>query len=112
LIPINYLIDGVTLCEVTVAVVEYSYIELERHDIVLAEALPVESYLDTGNRASFSNGGPSAAMFPDFGARIWETMACAPLVVAGSQLASVRAMLHERAASYATPARSPVRPGL
>lgn len=40
-----------------VSVVTYIHVELPAHDVVLAEGLPAESYLDTGNRAGFVNGG-------------------------------------------------------
>ena len=33
--------------------VRYVHLELPRHDVLLAEGLPCESFLDTGNRAAF-----------------------------------------------------------
>jgi hypothetical protein len=39
---------------------------LPRHAVILAEGLPAESYLDTGNRAAFSNGGDAIAAHPEF----------------------------------------------
>ncbi len=57
LIPIRYLVNGATISEIETDAVSYWHIELDRHDIVLAEGLPSESYLDTGNRAAFDNGG-------------------------------------------------------
>ena len=44
--------------------VHYFHIELDRHDIVLAEGMPSESYLDTGNRSMFANGGGPVALHP------------------------------------------------
>jgi hypothetical protein len=38
-------------------VADYVHVELDRHDILLAEGLPAESYLDTGNRAAFGTQG-------------------------------------------------------
>ena len=47
--------------------VEYWHLELDSHDIVLAEGLPSESYLDSGYRAAFfENGGAFMEAFPDF----------------------------------------------
>ena len=47
--------------------------------------METESYLDTGNRAFFSNAGLALILHPEFhvnaGLRCWETDACAPLVV-------------------------------
>ena len=35
--------------------VTYCHIELRRHDVLYAEAMPAESYLDTGDRRNFEN---------------------------------------------------------
>lgn len=51
LIPIRYLVNGASLAQQQVARVTYYHLELPRHDIVLAEGLPAESFLDAGNRA-------------------------------------------------------------
>ena len=48
-----------------VAAVTYYHIELPQHDIVLAEGLPTESFLDTGNRDAFANGGGVTQIHPD-----------------------------------------------
>ncbi len=37
--------------------IEYYHIELDAHAILLAEGLPAETYLDTGNRGFFINAG-------------------------------------------------------
>ncbi len=57
LIPVRYLVNGATVRQERVERVHYFHIELESHDILLAEGLTAESYLDTGNRGAFSNGG-------------------------------------------------------
>ena len=44
----------------------YYHVELETHDILLAEALPAESYLDTGNRGLFENADIPLTLHPDF----------------------------------------------
>ncbi len=67
--------------------------------MVLAEGLPAETFLDTGNRSNFANGGGAVALHPDFStipdylALHWETFGCAPLVLAGEKLAQARALL-------------------
>jgi hypothetical protein len=94
LIPARYLVNGATIAPVAVQSVMYLHVELDRHDVLLAEGLPAESFLDTGNRGAFENGGTVAALHPDFALRIWQTEACAELVVAGSKLvAAKRALL-------------------
>jgi hypothetical protein len=64
---------------------------------VLAEGLAAESFLDTGNRGAFENGGALVQAHPDFALRVWETASCAPLVVSGPVLAAVRARLRAQA---------------
>ena len=57
LFPVRYLINGATVAQVPCDVVSYFHVELDRHGVLLAEGMPAESYLDTGNRAAFENGG-------------------------------------------------------
>ncbi len=83
LIPIRYLLNGATVAQVPTAHVAYYHVELPRHSVLLAEGLPVESYLDTGNRAAFANGGTAVLAHPDFARGVWAAASCAPLVTAG-----------------------------
>jgi hypothetical protein len=57
LIPAIYLVNGRSIAQARVGRVTYIHVELPAHDVVLAEGLPAESYLDTGNRAAFAGGG-------------------------------------------------------
>ena len=52
------------------AAVTYYHVELPQHAVILAEGLPVESYLDTGDRADFHGDGETIRLFPDFSARL------------------------------------------
>ncbi len=63
--------------------VTYWHVELDAHDVLLAEGLPTESFLDTGNRAAFANGGTMVQAHPDFARDAWDADSCAPLVLAG-----------------------------
>ncbi len=101
LIPVRCLINGSTIAQVDVDQVTYYHLELPTHDVILAEDLPVESYLDTGDRANFANGGGRVELHPDFGARIWEMAGCAPLVQTGAELENVRRILASRPARAA-----------
>src|SRR5262249_40674929 len=47
LIPVKYLIDGTAIAQVPREEVVYYHIELPEHDVMLAEGLAVETYLDT-----------------------------------------------------------------
>lgn len=82
LIPIKHLINGATIAQVPVDTVTYHHVELPRHDVMFAEGLAAESYLDTGNRRMFANGGGAIALHPAFGApQHWHDDAAAPLAV-------------------------------
>lgn len=99
LIPVRYLVNGTTVRQQSVSRcprVTYFHIELPEHNVILAEGLPVESYLDTGNRHSFSNGGGLVSLFPDFSPLIWDAKGYALLVVTGPAVDRVRARLSPR----------------
>jgi hypothetical protein len=54
-IPIDKLINGATIAPVETDDITYWHVELESHDVLLAEGLPAESYMDAGNRAFFGH---------------------------------------------------------
>lgn len=74
--------------------VTYYHIELDEHDIMLAEGLPAESYLNTGNRHSFAAG--QAPLQLDFLAS-GDHGFCVPMIRDGERLHAARAMLRARA---------------
>ncbi|MBN8929273.1 MAG: Hint domain-containing protein [Rhodospirillales bacterium] len=94
LIPVKYLVEGWAVTQLDVAEIEYVHVELESHDVVLAEGLPAETYLDTGDRIGFLNGG-AVSLHPVFGrsGMVWEAGGYAPLVIGGPPVARVRALL-------------------
>jgi hypothetical protein len=55
LVPVRYLLNGSTIVQEPVDEVTYYHVELAAHDVIRADGLPCESYLDTGNRAAFAN---------------------------------------------------------
>jgi len=80
--------------------VEYWHVELDSHDVILAEGLAAESYLDTGNRGR---------LFQQWRFRIWKptrtsspstglTPAC-PLVLDGPEIHQAKTQLLARAQS-------------
>jgi len=81
----------------------YYHLELDTHDVVLAEGLAAETYLDTGNRMAFPNGGGARQLHPDFGPPpgsfylVWEALGYAPLRIVGAEVERVRARLEARA---------------
>ena len=96
LIPADYLINGATVVQERAEAVHYFHVELDRHDVLIAEGLPTESYLDDGNRAAFENGAPNISLHPDFAPRGWDD-ACAPRCTEGDALVAARRLLHDRA---------------
>ena len=51
LVPVRYLVNGATIVQEAADAISYFHVELDRHDVLLAEGLPTESYLDTANRS-------------------------------------------------------------
>ena len=97
LVPVRYLINGATIIQCPQAGIDYWHVELPAHDVLLAENLPTESYLDTGNRAAFEGAPRRAPPAPATALRIWRRRACAPLLAAGPRLAALHARLLARA---------------
>ena len=83
------LVNGCTVVQETADSVTYWHVELDRHGVLLAEGVAAESYLDTGNRAGFSNGDVFLELHPDFGPRPADAT-CAP--IAGQDSDVVRAV--------------------
>ncbi len=102
LIPAKLLVNGATITqEHDTLAVTYHHLELDRHDTILAEGAPCETYLDTGNRAGFS----VATSWPVRPKR-WDRDACAPLVTSGPVLHQARRALHDIALAHGFTAAS------
>ncbi len=105
LIPAKLLVNGASIAVDTVCrEVTYFHVELASHDILLAEGLAAESYLDTGNRDMFENAGfecdaPALVLHPDFGtgqqARV--SGSCLPFADRPDQIEPVWRALVDRA---------------
>jgi len=92
LVPIMCLINGTTIAREPVASVTYWHVELDSHDILLAEGLPAESYLDWGDRPFFTEASDHALHNPDF---VVPGLAarCRPVAVDGPVVEAERARL-------------------
>ena len=98
LIPAKCLVNGSTIEQIEVDAIDYYHVELPRHDVLLANGLAVESFLDVnGNRGFFANGGAPVILHPDLTALAWEANGCAPLVVTGPALDAVRDQVNQLA---------------
>jgi hypothetical protein len=97
LVPAGLLVNGATIRQVErIDRLEYFHIELDSHEVILAEGAPAESFVDCDNRGMFQNGAEFAALYPDDRAAPWEF--CAPrLDEASDALPAIRAALLERA---------------
>jgi hypothetical protein len=96
LVPAGHLANGATIVQEEVERVRYFHVELDAHDVLIADGLPCESYLDDGNRMSFANAGESVEMLGRLDPKSWDD-ACAPMVAAGPQLTAIQQRLHTRA---------------
>ncbi|MEE7457395.1 hypothetical protein MPAR168_04850 [Methylorubrum populi] len=65
LVPVMCLINGTTIVREPATQVTYWHIELDAHDILLAEGLAAESYYDMGSRVWFA-GADGPLTDPDF----------------------------------------------
>jgi len=96
LIEAKTLVNGATVIQEAFGrTVTYHHIETASHEVVLAEGVPVETYLDAGNRAMFA-GGAAEVLHPDFAPACREK-ACAELVLDGPVVHAVRQNLLNRA---------------
>ncbi len=106
LIPAERLINGVTVVKAErVETVTYWHVELDSHDVLLAEGAAAESFVDDGGRAIFHNAASFRTLYPSQPARIGAAAYCAPRVEDGYALEAVRRRLAQRAGLPVAPAR-------
>ena len=90
LVPAEALVNGSSITQATaIDKVTYWHIELDSHDIILAEGAPSESFLDEDSRAMFDNaaeGQPSRH----------PPQSCAPRIEQGFQLEIIRQRIARR----------------
>jgi collagen type I/II/III/V/XI/XXIV/XXVII alpha len=101
LIPVKHLINGSTIAQVPVDRVTYHHLELAEQDVLLAEGLPAESYLDMRDGSDYANRSGPVRLYPDYAARMWEAFGCARLIVTGPDLAAARALVESFALEQA-----------
>jgi hypothetical protein len=98
LVPAGALVDGeAILQERHTGRITYFHVELDNPDVLIAEGVPAESWLDCGNRSQFENAGLVVSLHADFAAAgPGRTDPCAPRVEAGADLARIRRAIAER----------------
>ncbi len=90
LIPARCLVNGSTIVQRALGQVDYFHVELDSHDVLLAEGAPSESFLDDDSRGMFHNAAEYAALYPD---ALTLSGFCAPRVESGRQLEAIRQRL-------------------
>ena len=98
LIPAVSLINGATVVRDDVERVTYWHIELDGHDILLAENLPCESYLEMGNRGFFAASDLVGFIADPAADAVQRTHAdfCRPFHADGAIVDLVRAQMRRR----------------
>lgn len=91
LVPASALVNGETIRQEAPAGgrITYFHIELDCHDVILADGAPAESWLDCGNRTQFDNAGVVVTLRPDFAATP-AAEPCAPILSEGPRLDVIR----------------------
>ncbi|WP_419730022.1 Hint domain-containing protein [Lichenicola sp.] len=92
LVPAGLLVNGVSITqEEPPGDVHYLHIELEDHDLLLAEGAATESFIDDDSRNMFHNAGEYARLYPERRATapVW----CAPRIESGHALEAIRRRL-------------------
>ncbi len=95
LIPVRALVNGQSVVRETVDEVTYFHVQLDEHDVVFANGLPCESYLDTDDRAKFDNFALDSATM-GFAAVEPCLTPYAPIRIQGEQVEAVRQHLTAR----------------
>jgi hypothetical protein len=100
LIPVKLLRNDASIARETDCLrVTYYHVELDTHDVLLAEGLAAESYLDTGNRFIFQNAGVPLDLHPAFddAQAEREATSCAPFAADPARVEPIWQALAARA---------------
>jgi hypothetical protein len=102
LVPARALVNGVSIQqETSKGTIEYYHVELAEHDIIYAEGVAAETYVDCDNRGIFQNKAEFAELYPNEEARPRRWVYCAPKVESGPELDRVRRQIAEQAGPLA-----------
>lgn len=94
LVPADLLVNGSTVQQINCQEITYWHLELDSHDIILANGLPAESYLDVDNRSFFLTG--EGLLDPDRSASDLSNY-CRPFTIDELIIKAIRARLRTRA---------------
>jgi hypothetical protein len=92
LVPAAALVNGASILRPAPgAAVHYVHLELNSHDLVIAEGAAAETFIDCGNRPMFQNAAEFAALYPRHAAASWGF--CMPRLEEGQALERIRRRL-------------------
>jgi hypothetical protein len=99
LVQAKHLLNSMTISQAdSVDAVEYFHIEIDDHDVIVADGAPAETYVDCDNRMMFANAAEYDGRCRDDERPSWSF--CAPrLDWEDPELGEIRARLLERAAA-------------
>ena len=97
LIPAYTLINDATVSQLNVAQVTYWHVELDSHDMLIANGVPAESYYEVGNREFFLESQTVAIDGLPDGGKIAPNAYCRPLVDKGPVIDALRERMRYRA---------------
>ncbi len=106
LVPAVLLVNDSTILQAEcMDEVAYFHVELEHHDIIIANGTQSETFVDDNSRGMFHNAGEYDVLYPD--ADAVAARYCAPRVEEGAQLEAIRNRLNP--ASRKTTALAPLQ---
>ncbi len=92
LVPALHLVNGRSILQIErPETIRYIHVELESHDLLLAEGAPSESFLDDGSRGMFHNAEEYRILYPDLSDR--PPQYCAPRLEGGAELDAIHRRL-------------------
>jgi Hint domain len=102
LVPVEHLVNGasITRCE-AVERIDYFHIELDSHDVILADGAAAETFVDCDSRQMFHNAAEFAELYPGENPPRWAL--CAPRLEEAEGIAALRQRLAKRAGIASAP---------
>jgi Hint domain len=95
LIEAKDLVNGISIVQAEqVESVEYFHVELDTHDVIVAEGALSETFVDDDSRGMFHNAHEYRVLYPDVAVR--PAQYCAPRCSEGYEVEAVRAEIDKR----------------
>ncbi|MFT9314516.1 MAG: Hint domain-containing protein [Acetobacter orientalis] len=97
-VPARMLINGRSIFyDKSFSAYEYYHIETQEHSVIVADGTLTESYLNTGNHASFQQEGKIVSLPNQTRPKTWEDDAAAPLIVDRDKVEPLHAQFTNKA---------------